>query len=96
MEFCDNGDLYQKIVAHIKKKKLFKEREIWNVFVQMIKGLKALHDMNIFHRDLKSANIFLNKDGTAKLGDLNVSKLAKRGLLYTQNGHTILCKVTFV
>ena len=39
--------------------------------------------MNIFHRDLKSANIFLNKDGTAKLGDLNVSKLAKRGLLYT-------------
>ena len=41
------------------------------------------HDMNIFHRDLKSANIFLNKDGTAKLGDLNVSKLAKRGLLYT-------------
>ena len=49
----------------------------------MIKGLKALHDMKIFHRDLKSANIFLNKDGTAKLGDLNVSKLAKRGLLYT-------------
>ena len=49
----------------------------------MIKGLKALHDMNIFHRDLKSANIFLNKDGSAKLGDLNVSKLAKRGLLYT-------------
>jgi len=49
----------------------------------MISGLKALHDMKIFHRDLKSANIFLNKDGTAKLGDLNVSKLAKRGLLYT-------------
>jgi len=52
----------------------------------MIKGLKALHDLKIFHRDLKSANIFLNKDGTAKLGDLNVSKLAKRGLLYTQTG----------
>ena len=49
----------------------------------MIKGLKALHSMNIFHRDMKSANIYLNKDGTAKLGDLNVSKLAKRGLLYT-------------
>jgi NIMA (never in mitosis gene a)-related kinase len=37
----------------------------------------------IFHRDLKSANDFLNKDGTAKLGDMNVSKVAKKGMLYT-------------
>jgi NIMA (never in mitosis gene a)-related kinase len=28
----------------------------------------------------------LSKDGTAKLGDLNVSKVAKNGLLYTQTG----------
>lgn len=48
-----------------------------------MKGLKALHDVQIFHRDLKTANVFLNKDGTAKLGDMNVSKVAKKGLLYT-------------
>ena len=35
---------------------------------------------------MKSANIFLYKDGAAKLGDLNVSKVAKKGLLYTQTG----------
>jgi serine/threonine protein kinase len=38
------------------------------------------------HRDLKSANVFLYKDGTAKLGDLNVSKIVKSGLGYTQTG----------
>ena len=35
---------------------------------------------------LQSANVFLSKDGSAKLGDLNVSKVAKNGLLYTQTG----------
>ena len=52
----------------------------------MVKGLKALHARKILHRDLKSANVFLYKDGTVKLGDLNVSKVAKKGLLYTQTG----------
>ena len=45
-----------------------------------------LHDKKIFHRDLKSANVFLFKNGTSMLGDLNVSKVAKKGLLYTQTG----------
>ena len=30
--------------------------------------------------------MFLHKDGTIKLGDLNVSKVAKKGLLHTQTG----------
>ena len=33
--------------------------------------------MKIMHRDLKSANVFLFKDDTAKLGDFNVSKVVK-------------------
>jgi len=40
----------------------------------------------ILTNNFQSANIFLNKDGTVKLGDLNVSKVAKKGLLYTQTG----------
>ena len=35
---------------------------------------------------MKSANLFLFKDMQAKLGDLNVSKIVKKGLSYTQTG----------
>jgi NIMA (never in mitosis gene a)-related kinase len=53
----------------------------------MTLGLKSLHDKHILHRDLKSANVFTSKDGEVKLGDLNVSKVAKYGgLLFTQTG----------
>lgn len=51
-----------------------------------MKGLNELHKLNILHRDLKSANIFLTTKGEIKIGDMNVSKLAKKGLLYTQTG----------
>jgi NIMA (never in mitosis gene a)-related kinase len=43
--------------------------------------------MNIFHRDVKSANIFLTKDQqVAKLGDMNVSVISANGLARTQTG----------
>lgn len=86
MEYTDNGDLFEKICHHQKKNTLFKEEEVWSIFIQMVQALKALHDLNIFHRDIKSANVFLNKNGSAKLGDMNVSKVAKKGMLYTQTG----------
>ena len=86
MEFANNGDLFQKIVDCQKKGVLIPETEIWNILIQIVKGLKALHDLNIYHRDLKSANVFMNSDGTVKLGDMNVSKVAKKVLLYTQTG----------
>jgi len=54
---------------------------VWSYFIQMLHGLQALHDLNIVHRDIKCANVFLTKDGVLKLGDLNVSKVAKSGLL---------------
>ena len=63
---------------------MFEEKDIWKVLIQVVRGLKALHDLNIMHRDLKSANVFLCKDFSAKLGDMNVSKVAnKKGLNYT-------------
>ena len=86
MEYADKGDLYQKICQFKKMGCLIDEVDVWRIFIQMTKGLKALHDLKILHRDLKSANIFLFSDGSAKIGDLNVSKVAHKGLGYTQTG----------
>ena len=86
MEYADRGDLYQKIVQFKRKGCLIEEADIWKIFIQMTKGLKALHDLKILHRDLKSANIFLFSDGSAKIGDLNVSKVVRMGMGLTQTG----------
>ena len=43
------------------------------------------------HRDLKSANIFLMKNGTLKLGDLGVSKIKKMSQTHTQTGTHYYC-----
>jgi NIMA (never in mitosis gene a)-related kinase len=88
MEFADNGDLYQKICNYQKRETYIKEKKIWYVFIQIVRGLRAFHVRKILHRDMKSANIFLFKDMQTKLGDLNVSKIIKQKdqLSYTQTG----------
>jgi NIMA (never in mitosis gene a)-related kinase len=86
MEFADGGDLLGKISQHKRSRSNFTEEELWNFALQLFRGLKKLHSMRILHRDIKCANVFVCKDGTVKIGDLNVSKVNKKGLAYTQTG----------
>ena len=87
MEYADDGDLQTKINKMRKERLRFEENMIWSYSIQMIEGLKALHDKKIMHRDLKSANIFLVKDKyQCKIGDMNVSKVIKEKELLTQTG----------
>ena len=86
MEYADDGDLYTKIKKMKEQKIIFDEKIIWDYSIQIIQGLKALHDKNIMHRDLKSENIFITKNNRCKIGDMNVSKVLKEKLLNTQTG----------
>lgn len=83
MEYADGGDLLSRINQLKKEGKTIKEEDAWSIFYQMVVGLQALHKVKIVHRDIKCANVFLTKDGIVKLGDLNVSKIAKMGVLKT-------------
>eukprot|EP00826_Nyctotherus_ovalis_P016015 TRINITY_DN1460_c0_g1_i11.p1 TRINITY_DN1460_c0_g1~~TRINITY_DN1460_c0_g1_i11.p1 ORF type:complete len:193 (-),score=60.16 TRINITY_DN1460_c0_g1_i11:44-622(-) len=86
MEFAEGGDLLGRISSHKRARTSFSEGQLWHMFIQMVLGLKALHELKICHRDIKCANVFLTKNNDVKLGDLNVSKVAKQGLLFTQTG----------
>ena len=81
MEFSDDGDLSQKIAQHQKAHTQFNEEMIWRTLISVVIGLHSLHELNILHRNLKSANVLLSKDGTAKLGVWRVSKVAEYELL---------------
>ncbi|QRV95989.1 Serine/threonine-protein kinase [Ceratobasidium sp. AG-Ba] len=39
--------------------------------VQVAEGLAYLHTLEVVHRDLKAANIYVSKDGVARLGGFN-------------------------
>ena len=86
MEYADDGDLSTKIKNNIKRHVQFDENTIWNILIQILEGINYLHKSKIIHRDLKSANIFLTKKGIVKIGDLNVSIIAKKNLAVTQTG----------
>lgn len=87
MEYVGGGDLSQRLRTCRRKRTHMKESIIWDYFIQTLRGLLALHKMNIMHRDVKTANIFLSEDlKVAKLGDLNVAKVVKNDFASTQIG----------
>ncbi|XP_029336333.1 serine/threonine-protein kinase Nek1 isoform X8 [Mus caroli] len=73
MDYCEGGDLFKRINA--QKGTLFQEDQILDWFVQICLALKHVHDRKILHRDIKSQNIFLTKDGTVQLGDFGIARV---------------------
>lgn len=55
--------------------KYFEESLVWSYFIQICYGLNYLHNNNIIHRDIKCANVFLDRGDRIYIGDFGTSKV---------------------
>ncbi|XP_033116880.1 uncharacterized protein LOC117116878 isoform X2 [Anneissia japonica] len=74
MEYADGGTLSQ-FLSNQQGKRELEEREILLMYQQMVTAIRYIHDHNVLHRDLKTANIFLTKEGIIKMGDFGIAKV---------------------
>ena len=75
MEFVDGGDLAQLIQRQKRRRKYLPESRVAHVFWQICRGVNHCHKNRILHRDIKSGNIFLMKDGGVKVGDFGIARV---------------------
>ncbi|MBZ0186241.1 MAG: protein kinase [Candidatus Obscuribacterales bacterium] len=73
MEHLEGNSLRKEI---IKQGGRFKPRQYLPLLEQMSNALSFAHTLNVVHRDVKPDNIFILKDGTVKLTDFGIARIA--------------------
>jgi serine/threonine protein kinase len=58
-------------------------QEKLDIMIQVCRGLAYAHEHRVIHRDIKPSNIRLLEDGTAKIMDFGIAKLAGTGVTKT-------------
>lgn len=80
LEYCDGGNLltYQSKL----KTKTFSLGEALEIIVEVLKGLKVVHENNYIHRDIKSENVLIkntSKGRSYKIADFGFARPLKAG-----------------
>ncbi|CAL8471975.1 g11517 [Coccomyxa elongata] len=76
-EYMPRGDLWRALSQDSTHH--FSWRNMgWQVALHIARGLHHMHSRKVMHLDLKSANILLARDGTAKVADVGLAKILTR------------------
>jgi len=84
MEYVDGTSLKELIV----KKAPFDEETNLGVSVQIARGLLYAHKNEVVHRDIKPQNILVTHDGSVKIADFGIARVAKATTL-TSNANSM-------
>jgi serine/threonine protein kinase len=84
-EYLSGEDLDRKI----KRRDFLPYPEKLYYLLQIARGLAYAHTNGVIHRDIKPANIRVLEDGTTKIMDFGIAKLAQRASTLTQTGMTL-------
>ncbi|KAM0826269.1 hypothetical protein ACQ4PT_068994 [Festuca glaucescens] len=83
-DFMSGGSVYDYL--H-KKSSSFKLPEILRVATDIAKGMNYLHQNNIIHRDLKTANLLMDENKVVKVADFGVARVKDQsGVMTAETG----------
>jgi serine/threonine protein kinase len=88
LEFIQGGTLKSKLRKLRGEEKELPIDEVVKYGIQIADGLASAHHAGIIHRDVKSDNAMLTKEGNVKLADFGLAKLQNTAQL-TRAGSTI-------
>lgn len=77
LEYVVNGNLGDFLTERLDRGKYFSFKEVLNIFIDILAGVKYLHYCSIIHRDIKPENVLMDKYYRAKLSDFGISKFIK-------------------
>jgi NIMA (never in mitosis gene a)-related kinase 1/4/5 len=78
IDYAEGGDISSRIRIAKSNGYKFPEAQIWKWFMQICIALNYIHENKIIHRDLKTQNIFLAKNGDIKIGDFGICRVLSK------------------
>ena len=85
MEYLDGEDLE----SYSARRGRLRTAEVADIGLQLLDALGAAHRAGVVHRDIKPSNLMLLSDGTVKVMDFGIARVAGKELVKTRAGSLI-------